>query len=180
MLDRHYPASSLIRASPSPHTARPDSHEWLVDPNCNHRWGFPCCYWSTLHVCRRYYPGRSVGTDSLVLPHQRRPSRLHGGLAPALIVSRPAQRSLHITAYMLAESQLTLYTRGSDGFVSSAAAPIASGWSEPSSRAGLSPAVDQRLFHGARAIEIFRQSTHSCFSPESLVTPSTSRRESHH
>ena len=29
---------------------------------------------------------------------------------------------------------MTLYTRGSDGFVSSAAALIASGWSEPSSR----------------------------------------------
>jgi hypothetical protein len=56
------------------------------------------------NVCRRYYPGRSVGTDSLVLSHQRRPSRLHGGLAPALIVSRPAQRSLHVTAYMLAKS----------------------------------------------------------------------------
>jgi hypothetical protein len=103
-LHRHYSASSVLRASPSPHTAQPDSHELLVDPNCNHRWGFPCCYWSTLHVCRRYYPGRSVGTDSLVLSHQRRPSRLHGGLAPALIVSRPAQRSLHVTAYMLAKS----------------------------------------------------------------------------
>ena len=41
---------------------------------------------------------------------------------------------------------VTLYTRGSDGFVSSAAAPIASGWSEPSSRAGLTPAVNQCLF----------------------------------
>ena len=40
---------------------------------------------------------------------------------------------------------VTLCTGGSDGFVSSTAAPIASGWSEPSSRAGLSPAVDQRL-----------------------------------
>ncbi|HMH07553.1 MAG TPA: hypothetical protein VK579_12820 [Terriglobales bacterium] len=40
---------------------------------------------------------------------------------------------------------MTLYTRGSDGFVSSPAALIASGWSEPSSRAGLSPAVVQRL-----------------------------------
>ena len=48
---------------------------------------------------------------------------------------------------MLAKSpNATLYTGGSDGFVSSTAAPIASGWSEPSSRAGLSPAVDQRLF----------------------------------
>jgi hypothetical protein len=103
-LHRHYPASSVLRASPSPHTARPDSHELPVDPNCDHRWGFPCCCWSTLHVCRRHYPGRSAGTRSLVLFHQRRPSRLHGGLAPALIVSRPAQRSLHVTAYMLAKS----------------------------------------------------------------------------
>src|SRR6516162_5599266 len=48
---------------------------------------------------------------------------------------------------MLAKSpNVTLYTGGSDGFVSSTASPIASGWSEPSSRAGLSPAVDQRLF----------------------------------
>src|ERR1700746_351851 len=54
----------------------------------------PCCCWSTLHACRRLYPGRSEGPRSLVLSPQRRPSRLHGGLAPALIVSRPAQRSL--------------------------------------------------------------------------------------
>ena len=61
---------------------------------CDHRWGFPCCCWSTLPACRRHYPGRSDGPRSLVLSHQRRPSRYHGGLAPALIVSRPARRSL--------------------------------------------------------------------------------------
>jgi len=99
-----YPASSVVRTSPSPHTARPGSRELPVDHNCDHRWGFPCCCWSTLHACRRHYPGRSDGTRSLVLSHQRRPSRLHGGLAPALIVSRPAQRSLHVTAYTLAKS----------------------------------------------------------------------------
>ena len=32
------------------------------------------------------------------------PPTLHGGRAPALIVSRPAQRSLHVTACMLAKS----------------------------------------------------------------------------
>ena len=54
-----------------------------------------------------------------------------------------------VTRYGLHARQVTyvtLYTGGSDGFVSFTAAPIASGWSEPSSRAGLSPAVDQRLF----------------------------------
>jgi hypothetical protein len=72
-LHRHYPASSVLRASPPPHSARPVSHELPVDPSCDHRWGFPCCYWSTLHACRRHYPGRSDGTRSLVLSHQRRP-----------------------------------------------------------------------------------------------------------
>ncbi len=93
-LHQRYPASSVLRTFPPPHTAQPDSRELPVDRVCHHRWGFPCCCWSTLPACRRHYPGRSDGPPSLVLSHQRRPSRLHGGLAPALIVSRPAQRSL--------------------------------------------------------------------------------------
>jgi hypothetical protein len=75
LLDRRYPASSLVRASPPPHVARPDSRELPVDRQGDHRWGFPCCYWSTLHTCRRHYPGRSDGTRSLVLSQQPRPSR---------------------------------------------------------------------------------------------------------
>jgi hypothetical protein len=51
--------------SPSPHTARPGSRELPVDPDCDHRWGFPCCLWSPMSTCRRHYPGRSDGTDSL-------------------------------------------------------------------------------------------------------------------
>jgi hypothetical protein len=39
----------------------------------------------------------------------------------------------------------TLYTGGFSGFVASTPAPIATGWSDSSSRAGLAPAVDQRL-----------------------------------
>jgi hypothetical protein len=75
------------------------------------------------------------------------PPTKHGGRAPALIVSRPAQRSLHVTACMLAKSP----ERPSTPEAPTASFPpppltIASGWSEPSSRAGLSPAVDQRLF----------------------------------
>ena len=73
-LHRHYSASSVLRASPSPHTARPDSRELLVDPNCDPRWGFPCCLWSPLPACHRHYPGRSDGTSSLDDFHQRRPS----------------------------------------------------------------------------------------------------------
>src|ERR1019366_6609045 len=35
-------------------------------PSYDHRWGFPCCTWSTLSACRRHYPGRPDGTDSLM------------------------------------------------------------------------------------------------------------------
>ena len=42
-LCRNYPASSVPRASPSPHTARPVSHELPGDRKRDHRWGFPCC-----------------------------------------------------------------------------------------------------------------------------------------
>src|SRR5216683_698585 len=64
-LHRHYPASSVLRASPSPQTARPSSRELPVDPDCDLRWGFPCCLWSPMSACRRHYPGRSDGTASL-------------------------------------------------------------------------------------------------------------------
>src|ERR1019366_3689756 len=41
LLDRHYPASSLIRASPSPQTARPVSHELPVDRQRRSPLGLP-------------------------------------------------------------------------------------------------------------------------------------------
>ena len=66
-LHRRYPASAVLRTSPPPHTAWPISHELPVDPDCDHRWGFPCCRWSPLPACHRRYPGRSDGTNSLVL-----------------------------------------------------------------------------------------------------------------
>ena len=65
-LHRHYPASLVLRASPSPTTAQPVSRELPVDRDCDHRWGFPCCSWSLLPTCRRHYPGRFDGPYSLV------------------------------------------------------------------------------------------------------------------
>src|ERR1035438_1676430 len=57
-LRRSYPASSVLRTSPPPHTARPVSRELPVDPYHDHRWGFPCCVWSPMRTCHRHYPGR--------------------------------------------------------------------------------------------------------------------------
>src|SRR5947208_8766100 len=72
-LHPHYPASSVLRASPPPHTARPVSRELPVDQYCDHRWGFPCCVWPPMPACRRHYPGRFNGACSLVYLHCQRP-----------------------------------------------------------------------------------------------------------
>ena len=65
----------------------------------------------------------------------------HGGSAPALNVSGPAQRSpTVVTAYMLAKSPIaTLYTGGFSGFVASTAAPIATGRNESVPGRGFHP-----------------------------------------
>jgi len=132
-LRRSYPASSVVRTSPPPRTARPVSRELPVDPFGDHRWGFPCCVWSPMPTCRRHYPGRFDGTDSLVLFFSINIGlpQLHGGLAPALIVSRPAQRLLTLRPARSPSRLATLSIESSDSFVASAAVSIATGWSEP-------------------------------------------------
>src|ERR1039457_53142 len=51
--------------------------------------------------------------------------------APASTFSGPAQRSLALWPARSRSRHATLYTEGSDSFVASAAASIATGWSEP-------------------------------------------------
>jgi len=87
-LPRHYPASSVLRASPPPHTARPVSHELPVDPDCDHRWGFPCCVWSPVPACHRHYPGRTNGLVRSSSPMDFRFPRCCGGSAPALTLKK--------------------------------------------------------------------------------------------
>ena len=81
------------------------SRELPVDPDCDHRWGFPCCFWSLLPACRRQYPGRSDGTCSLVRSINIGLPSITSGSTPASLVSGLAQRSpTVVTAYMLAKS----------------------------------------------------------------------------
>ena len=130
-LRRSYPASLVLRASPPSQSARPFSHELPVDRYRDHRWDFPCCAWSTLPACRRQYPGRSHGIYSLVRFHRFGLPSNRGGSAPALSVSRPAQRSLTLRPARSPSRLATLCTRGFSSFVASTAALIATGWSEP-------------------------------------------------
>src|SRR5215468_2786050 len=57
--------------------------------------------------------------------------QLHGGSAPALHFSRPAQRSLALWPARSPSRLATLYTESSDRFVTSAIVSVATGWSEP-------------------------------------------------
>jgi hypothetical protein len=72
--------------------------------------------------------------------------------APAIVFSRPAQRSLTLWPARSPSRQATLYTESSDSFVASAAASIATGWSEPVPGRELHP-LKSSAFHGA----LFRQ-----------------------
>jgi hypothetical protein len=144
-LHRSYPASSVLRAPPPSQTARPVSRELPVDPNCNHRWDFPCCAWSTLLTCRRQYPGRSDGTCSLVRFHSLRPSPKPGRVGSCISLFEACSAFTHVTACTLARSpsdslhqrlqQFRYLHRCSDCYRVE----------RTSSRAGLSPAMDHHL-----------------------------------
>jgi hypothetical protein len=72
--------------------------------------------------------------------------------APAIVFSGPAQRSLTLWPARSRSRLATLYTESSDSFVASAAASIATGWSEPVPGRELHP-LKSSAFHGA----LFRQ-----------------------
>jgi len=103
-LRRSYPASSVLRTSPPPHTARPISHELPVDPYCDHRWDFPCCAWSPLLTCRRHYPGKFDGAHSLVPLHRQRPSLCNSQVGSCNCFFGACSAFTHVTACTLAES----------------------------------------------------------------------------
>ena len=131
-LRRSYPASSVLRTSPPPHTARPGSRELPVDPDRDHRWGFPCCVWSPVSTCCRHYPGRSERPNRSLLIPRRRPSPNFGWGGSCIMVFEACSAFTRVTACRLAKSPCaTLYIGGSGGFVASTAAPIATGWSDP-------------------------------------------------
>ena len=148
-LHRHYPASSVIRASPPPQTARPVSRELPVDPLMRSPFGVSrvasgllCLHAIAITPAGPMKLVRSFVSIVSGLPCEKVRS------APAMIVSGPAQRSLTLWPARSPSRQATLYTESSDSFVASAAASIASGWSEPVPGRELHP-LKSSAFHGA-------------------------------
>ena len=85
----------------------------------------PVARWVGSLVGRRI-PAVSLLASGCGLPRQV------AGSASTLVVSRPAQRSLALRPACSPHGQEPrVYLEGSDGFVTSTAAPIATGWSDP-------------------------------------------------
>src|ERR1017187_5374312 len=102
-----------------------------------------------MSACRRHYPGRTDGTDSLVRFHPRRPSPDYRWVGSCIISFEACSAFTRVTTCRLAKSPYaTLYTGGSDGFVVSTAAPIATGWNDPVPRRVYLP-LWSSAFHGA-------------------------------
>jgi hypothetical protein len=112
-------------------------------------WGFPCCVRSPCTDMPSPLPRWDHRRDSCRSPRETCDSGLphpFAGSAPTLRVSRPARRSLRVTACLLAESpEATLSIEGFGSIVTSTAAPIATGWSDLC-RVGIAPTEDRRLF----------------------------------
>ena len=88
-------------------------------------------------------PIRSYRSTNIGLP------QITDGSAPALSVSRPAQRLLHYGLHDRQVAFATLYTEGSSRFVTSSAASIATGWSDPVPGWDSHP-LWSSAFHGAQ------------------------------
>ena len=112
----------------------------------SHRWGFPCCVRSPCADMpsplprrdRRLGSGCSPGSDDGGLP------QMSAGSAPASTFSRPARRSLTLWPACSRSRLATLCIEGSGSFVTSATAPIATGWSN-SCQVGIAPTEERHL-----------------------------------
>src|SRR5262249_22177902 len=94
-LRRHYPASTVLWASPTPPVARPVPRGRPVGSR-THRRGSPVLrFVLPVQTCQRHYPGGTVaGIGLLPGKRRRRPSpNVRGVGSRSPIISRPARRS---------------------------------------------------------------------------------------
>ena len=144
-LHRHYPASPVLQASPSPQAARPVPRGWPVAQPLPARLGASRVARVFLVYMLSPIPRHSVWVPlcSIPQPYQSSPEA-----APGRPVHLPFRGLLGVhSRYGLhtrdVTKVVTLYTKGFDYFVTSIAAPVASGWSIR--RVGLSPTGRRRL-----------------------------------
>ena len=108
-----------------------------------------------VQTCRRHYPGGTAGCSlSLHFPTATAAFPVYtAGSAPASRSFEACSAFTHVTACMLAESpKAILFIEGFDGFVTSSAAPIATGWSDPLP-GGNCTHWKSPPFHGAQCLD---------------------------
>ena len=108
---------------------------------------------SLFHACCRHYPDGIAGALFARFTSNDSLPRNKAGSASVLQFSRPAQRSLTLRPACSPSRLATLYIEGFSHFVTSIAAPIATGWSE-SSRVGFAPTGKAPTLHGARRTRV--------------------------
>jgi len=148
-LHRHYPVSSVLRASPPPQGARTIPHGRPVDhPTVTPR-GFPCCVrFPCVHAVATT-PTQRLGSLVFTHPVVSTFPDMAVGSACATSFSRSAQRSLTLRpAHSRCHLYATRFTGGFNRFVTSTAAPVASGWNN--SRVGFPPTGKTPPYHGTR------------------------------
>ena len=108
--------------------------------------GFPCCVWSPLPACHRYYPGRSDGACSLVSLHRQRPSLCNSQVGSCNYCFGPCSAFTHVMACTLAESPSDPFHRKLRQLRCLRCRFDCYRVERTSSRAGVSPAEVQHLF----------------------------------
>ncbi len=99
-----YSASSLLRACPPPHAAEPARRRVLVGGYTPPPLGLPVLRLVSYACMPPPLPRQDRWVlRPLIFPSDVSLPRISGASAPALSFSRPARRSLHVTACMLAE-----------------------------------------------------------------------------
>ena len=157
---KRYPASSVLRAFPPPHSALSDRHQPQVGRHDRPRYRASRVACVSLVCMLSPLPRHSDWVPvSLTSPAVPAFPAWVDGSACATTFSRIAQRSLALRPAHSPSHLVTLYTRGYSHFVTSMTAPIASGWSE-NCRVGLSPTGKRRLSTA------HTRSRHSCKFPE--------------
>jgi hypothetical protein len=134
--------STVLRASPPPQAARPISRGRPVEGHAPSPLGVSRVALDLrVPTCRRHYPGGPLGSDRSwdglfhpfpLHPQRRRPSPSECEVGVHIGRFEACSTFTCVTACRLAASpKRRICLEGSDGFVTSTAAPIATGWSDP-------------------------------------------------
>jgi hypothetical protein len=169
-LRRSHPVSSLLWASPPPATARPAPRGGPVGGHAPPPWGLPVLRRISLFShAASCTPARLLVRIARGTAYSNRfPETSDGGLpqdtdasALATKVSGPPWSSLVLQPARSRDRQAVLSVEGLDGFASSPATPIATGWSDP---------VAGRELHPLK-LRAFARRSMSPFAPGQFVRP---------